>query len=71
MEKEIREIVENRVTNFVDVLYEDLKDTIQEDLKGVTIEKGCVNPTYQKIKEELSQQMFYDLLRTVRLNTAN
>lgn len=70
MEREIKEIVENRVRNFVDVLYEDLKDTIQEDFKGVTIEDK-INPTYQKIKEELSQQMFYDLLKTVRLNTAN
>lgn len=62
MAKEIMEMVENRVSNFVDVLYDDLKDIVKEDFRNVRVIATKENPTYNEIKKELSRQMFRDLM---------
>jgi hypothetical protein len=65
---EIQGIVKDRVGMFIDVLYDDLKDIIKEDVKQVENINGGI-PEYDQIKKVVSEEMFKNLLSSVQFKS--
>ena len=65
---EIQGIVKDRVGMFIDVLYDDLKDIIKEDVKQVENINGGI-PEYDQIKKVVSEEMFKNLLLSVQFKS--
>jgi len=65
---EIQGIVKDRVGMFIDVLYDDLKDIIKEDVRQVENINGGI-PEYDQIKKVVSEEMFKNLLSSVQFKS--
>jgi len=65
---EIQGIVKSRVGMFIDVLYDDLRDIIKEDIKEVEKFNGDI-PAYDEIKKVVSEEMFRNLLLSVEFKS--